>query len=633
MAKLVFTPETLLSACAVLREKPRFTPGFDKMTPAAAETWLKLNGEQLSAQLNAGKYRAMPAVGFSTAKQDGKYRRLARLTAVDTIVQIAALEQLNDHCAGLFSRFSFAYQKGRGVGDALNQYCRYAAEYPYAAKVDPTACFDHIDHAILKKALDRFFFCRKTVDLLMDFARMPVIVEGELTDRRAGILQGAPVSGMLCNVYFHSLDAELSAKEIPFVRYADDVVVFASTPEEAQERYRFVCSYFKNALRLQVNEKKSGFDAAEELRFLGHSFFRGDDGVMQIDAGEKKETVYYEWNSLRPINQRGGVDVVSSGILRQKDFSAVFESEAQELSIPLGSIDRVNVFSSVVFDSGFLAKMSQAGVFVNVFDRNYDYLGRFVPATSIRDQRLIYEQLAAYNDPLQRLALAKEFDLASVHNLRLNIRYYNKQHENGIYKKALNKINNLFTEMKACETCEQLLLIEAQVREAYYACYDAFIQNKVFSFGARSRRPPLNAVNSLLSFGNVVLYNYVATQIHKSALDIRIGFLHATNRRAESLNLDVAEIFKPLIVDRTVFTLVNRKELDLSFFTCEENGGVYLNEEGKRKFLRAFYEKLNTTLQIKESSLSYAALIDEELRKLTARFRRNEEYKAYRQVR
>ena len=98
------------------------------------------------------------------------------------------------------------------------------------------------------------------------------------------------------------------------------------------------------------------------------------------------------------------------------------------------------------------------------------------------------------------------------------------------------------------------LLLEARVREIYYGCYDAFLLSDAFQYQKRSRRPPQNAFNAMLSFGNTVLYNLIATEINKSALDIRIGFLHATNRRLQSLNLDIAELFKPLVVDRTIIT-------------------------------------------------------------------------------
>ena len=633
MSKLSFSPEELLIGCANLKAKNRFSPGFDKMTPEAAEIWLKMKGEQLCHQLNGGKYQVMPAIGFNIAKSDGKYRRLAKLTAIDAIIQRVTVEKLADDCAAQFSAFSYAYQKGKGTGNALHQYCEYATTFPFAAKIDPSACFDSVNHTILEKALYQFFFHHKTVSLLMSFAKMPVVIEGQLTNREKGLLQGAPASGMLCNIYFHGLDKELERRSVPFLRYADDIVVFAASMEKAREANDYVRAYLEQQLRLQVNKSKNCVDASEKLTFLGNTFVRDKMGIIQIGSGKTSASAYYEWHRNRPTNHRNSIDILSSGILRQKDYSALFESDTEKSVIPLEAVERINIFSNVIFDSGFLEKALNTGVYINVFDKNYAFKGRFIPNAPLKDHRLIFAQLTAYHDPQQRLSIAKEFDLASVHNLRLNIRYYNKQNENDIYARALASINQLYLKMKECLDYESLLLIEAQIRGLYYSCFDSFIRNPAFSFVVRSKQPPLNAVNSMLSFGNVVLYNYIAKDIYQSSLDIRIGFLHATNKREESLNLDIAEIFRPLIVDRVVFSLINRNEIYPGCFDYTENDGVYLNEEGKRIFLRSFYDKLNTTLQIKGQPHSYAMLIRAEIQKLTKCFRSGEKYRAYRQVR
>ena len=633
MPKISFSIDDLMSGCAMLKRRSKFSSGFDKMTPDAAETWLRINGTKLCNQLNGGKYRVMPASGFHMAKADGSYRQLTRLTAIDMIIQTVLIDKLTDYCAANFSDYSFAYQKGKGVGTALNGFCEYASNYPYAAKIDARACFDSIDHLVLEKALNSFFFNRKIVSLLMDCARMPVIIDGQLTDRRKGVLQGAPVSGMLCNIYLHSLDKELEERCIPFLRYADDIVVFAEDIPKAQETNLFVRSFLENSLHLKTNISKNSIDTSEKLKYLGHTFIRDKSGIVFMKSGEKSASAYYTWNRNRPLNPRNSVDILSDGILRQKDFSAIFDTETSKTSVPLDTIERINVFSNVILDSGFLKKATDAGVCINLFSKDYSYMGRFVPSGHIKDQRLIFEQLEAYNDEKYRLQLAKEFDLASVHNLRLNIRYYNKQREEDIYHRALSTIDKLYDKMKICSDYTHLLMTEAQIRGIYYSCFDSFIKNKTFVFDMRSKQPPLNEVNSMISFGNVVLYNYIATEVYKSPLDIRVGFLHATNRREESLNLDIAEIFRPLIVDRIVFSLINRNEINLSCFEYFETGGVYLNEEGKRIFLRAFYEKLGSTLNIKNRQCSYAELINLEIQKLVRHFRKTENYRAYRQVR
>ena len=148
MPKISFSIDDLMSGCSMLKRRSKFSPGFDKMTPDAAETWLRINGTKLCDQLKGGKYRVMPASGFHMAKADGSYRQLVRLTAIDTVIQTILIDKLADYCAANFSDHSFAYQKGKGVGKALNGFCKYASNYPYAAKIDALACFDSIDHLV-----------------------------------------------------------------------------------------------------------------------------------------------------------------------------------------------------------------------------------------------------------------------------------------------------------------------------------------------------------------------------------------------------------------------------------------------------------------------------------------------------
>ena len=150
----------------------------------------------------------------------------------------------------------------------------------------------------------------------------------------------------------------------------------------------------------------------------------------------------------------------------------------------------------------------------------------------------------------------------------------------------------------------------------------------------RSRRPPRNEVNAMISFGNTLLHSHLATEIGKTALDVRVGFLHATNARLESLNLDVAELFRPLIVDRTVFALVNRRQLRPALhFQTMDNGGVYLTAEGKRLFLTEYYDKLHARVKVDGVSRSYAEIMREEVRKLVRHFRLGEPYKPFKQLR
>lgn len=102
----------------------------------------------------------------------------------------------------------------------------------------------------------------------------------------------------------------------------------------------------------------------------------------------------------------------------------------------------------------------------------------------------------------------------------------------------------------------------------------------------------------------------------KTTLDIRIAFLHASNNRYESLNLDISEVFKPIIVDRVIFSLINKKMINAKVHFEKNNQAVYLNKEGKTIFIREFYEKLKEALKSKNGAITYEMLIRKEIYKL-----------------
>ena len=160
--------------------------------------------------------------------------------------------------------------------------------------------------------------------------------------------------------------------------------------------------------------------------------------------------------------------------------------------------------------------------------------------------------------------------------------------------------------------------------------FNAILDVPGFRFTGRTRRPPRDPLNALISFGNTWLYQRVATEIGKTALDIRIGFVHAANNRSQSLNLDLAELFKPLIVDRAIFTLVNKLMIsEQRHFEAMDNGGIYLNREGKRIFLNELDAKVYAVRTVDGKPATFDTKIREEIRNLLRFINGGDEYKPY----
>jgi len=141
--------------------------------------------------------------------------------------------------------------------------------------------------------------------------------------------------------------------------------------------------------------------------------------------------------------------------------------------------------------------------------------------------------------------------------------------------------------------------------------------------------PPKDPINALMSFGNSIMYTNVLKEMYKTQLDPTVSFLHEPSSKRFSLSLDIAEIFKPLIIDPIIFSLVNNRRLAKNDFVYEDEI-CYLSEGGKKKFLADFESKMNTTIKHRKLNrqVSYKYFIRLECYKLIKHLIGDEKYKA-----
>ena len=180
----------------------------------------------------------------------------------------------------------------------------------------------------------------------------------------------------------------------------------------------------------------------------------------------------------------------------------------------------------------------------------------------------------------------------------------------------LNRILG-YSELVAGATDIPMLMgIEGNIRSTYYEAFNEIIKDHAMD--GRSMRPPLNEINSLISFGNMLCYTQCLSQLYHTQLNPTISYLHEPGYRRFSLALDLAEIFKPILVDRTIFRVLNKREIQSKDFDFQTNK-VTLKESGKRTFLKAFEERLNETIKHRTLNrhVSYKHLIKLECYKLS----------------
>lgn len=308
----------------------------------------------------------------------------------------------------------------------------------------------------------------------------------------------------------------------------------------------------------------------------------------------------------------------------------VFKKENEEkVHLPIENTDSIYVFGEVDLNKRVLEFLTKKQIPMYFFNRYGYYSGAYYPREHLNSGFLILEQANFYNNMEKRLGLAKLFVRGSMENMLSVLNYYNRRG-----KSLENEIENLERFKKRLEDLRdiaEIMAIEGNFRDLYYKCFDKIIDNKNFEFTQRSRQPPSNRINALISFGNTMLYTTILGEIYRTHLDPRIGFLHATNFRSFSLNLDVAEVFKPIIVDRLIFSLINKRQIQAKHFS-KRLDGIYMNNKGREVFVRAYDEKLKSTFkhpQLKRK-VSYRYLIRLELYKIEKHIIGEKEYVPWR---
>ncbi|MCQ1529174.1 type I-B CRISPR-associated endonuclease Cas1b [Lutispora saccharofermentans] len=320
--------------------------------------------------------------------------------------------------------------------------------------------------------------------------------------------------------------------------------------------------------------------------------------------------------------------IFNNGEMRRKDNTILFETEECKKYIPIEEINNIWFFGEVTINKSLLDFVSQKEICLHFFNYYGYYSGSFYPREHLNSGYAILKQAEHYLDYNKRMELARGIIETAVKNIIVIIKYYNGRGSD--LECNIVSITDKLNKMQDVNKIEQLMALEGNIRDEYYSCFNEIIKNTDFKFTGRSKRPPLDNINSLISFGNSIMYTTVLGEIYQTHLDPRIGYLHSTNERRFTLNLDIAEIFKPIIVDRTIFALLNKGIITKKDFEKDFNG-ILISEKGKKKFIEEYNGKLDTVIKHPRlnASVSYKRLIRLELYKIQKHITENEKYEGF----
>jgi CRISPR-associated protein Cas1 len=316
--------------------------------------------------------------------------------------------------------------------------------------------------------------------------------------------------------------------------------------------------------------------------------------------------------------------LLESGFLGRDENTLTFENISIKRKFPIKSIGAIYILGEVSFNTKLINYLAKEQIPVFFFGYYGNPSGVFYPFKH-KDisGKILVEQVKHFLDTPRRTNIAKEFVYGSLHNIRKTLMQYG-------LKDGANKMLAYIREADSAKKISNLLGIEANARKFYYRQFNNILRNKDYCFSSRSRNPPNDKINSLISFGNVLLYSTILGEICKTKLNPLISYLHEPFDNRYSLQLDIAEVFKPLIVDRVIFTLINKKIINSECFENKMNG-CYLNKKGREKFIREYNDKLNQSLLYPQlrRKVSYRYILRKECYNLIEHFEGIKTYKSY----
>ncbi|ADG13588.1 CRISPR-associated protein Cas1 [Methanocaldococcus infernus ME] len=283
--------------------------------------------------------------------------------------------------------------------------------------------------------------------------------------------------------------------------------------------------------------------------------------------------------------RKKSLTLLTDGTLFRKENTIYFENKYGKKPLAIEGIYDIYIYGNVNISSQALHYLAQKGIVVHFFNHYGYYDGTFYPREKLISGDLTVKQVEHYLNKEKRLELAKLFVFGAIKNIEHNlVKFKNKY-----------KFNNELKRLESVKKITEVMNIEGIVRAKYYSLWDETLKDE-FKIVKRTRKPPKNEMNALISFLNSRLYATIISEIYNTQLNPSVSYLHEVGTRRFSLALDLSEIFKPIYVDRLANRLVKQNIIKKSHFRDDLNG-MLLTDEGMRLVIKFFNELLESTVK------------------------------------
>lgn len=544
-------------------------------------------------------YQAEPLPAYRKSKAT-KIRIICNPSAVDRVINEAVLREIEPTLEPLLSDAVHAYRRGRSVysaGQALVQ--MLADGRRHVRLLDIASYYDSLDRTKLANLLQPLLQ-PALLRLLMAQLAAPLRLDGRVIKRPRGIPTGCAISPAIANAFLLDLDRRMQQLPCGYLRYGDDLLVAASTCEEADQAERELRAGLQD-LGLAVAEQKvvRAEYAESPIAYLG--LLVSDKGIYERVAHDRLERITASTICKRimeggsgpddpPANPDGEVNwrrqrtlyITEPGFyLSFRDAQAIIRHGGKIVrEIPFRHIDRVLVLAGAAMSSGFISACVVRNIPLLVFVNKGRAYGSLVAAGMPNPLRL-RAQYDLLSDPPRRLALARSIVDAKLQAMQRRLRNVANA---APQRQAIDRLSG---QLASAHDSGTLRGLEGQASKVYYEGFALRIKPPQFAFVRRSRRPPKDAINSLLSFSYSLIFGEMQTSLLACGLDPHAGVFHELQPGHPALASDLVEPYRALIADSFVLAVVNQGVLLPSDFT-RERGGVFMTAQGRKTYLGAY---------------------------------------------
>lgn len=663
----VLTDTNLLQAWYKVRANEGCA-GIDRETIGDFQSRLMSGLALLRDEVIYQAYRPLPLFRIHVPKKSGHgLRSLSIPTVRDRVLHTAVALILTPLFEAEFEECSYAYRPGRSVNMAVRRVERLRDQgFTWVVDADIHSFFDEIDHARLLAEVEKQVQDQAILRLIRMWLAAEVVDGKQRFRLRKGVPQGSPLSPLLANLYLDQLDEAMLDADLRLVRFADDFLILCRKKKRADKALEFTADVLES-LRLKLNPKKTRVvDFNHGFRFLGVEFVRSlaikskypaakpltfdlqtlseipVQPPAQSEKPDKTEEAVKPKSEMALAFAEAGVDpddfperveqvmpleppikeagkptadeldprlrtlyVLEHGYVLGKESERFTIRKRGEIlqRIPAIKVDQIMIFGNAQITTQVMHFCLQAKIpiyLLSGYGRFYGVIDGF----STDPVLLHRDQFNRAEDPVFCVGLAREFIRGKIANCRVILLRYGRGRSLPSLTSAAQQLQSILHKLGSVDDLDSLRGHEGTAARLYFAALSSSLDPD-WRFGGRTRQPPQDPINSMLSYGYTLLYYNLYSFLRARGLNPHVGFLHSVRAGHPALVSDMIEEFRAIIVDAVVLNLVLNRRVTPEQFTIPDAPGkaCLLSDQARKLFIRELEKKMNTPIKHPASGL------------------------------